>query len=679
MARNSDPSDSCAACSPGSAPIRINPDANAPAAARKPDPALLRAGAFLGAAVLTAGAAFLLEIGLPGFPPNPRLSLALFAAAYLLSGWKVLAGAARNILRGKPFDELFLMSLSTLGAFLIAHPEEAVGVMVFYRIGELFQESAVLRSRRSIRAVLALRPDSARVRRDGIETILAPESVGVGELVLVRPGERVPLDGIVEAGEAYLDESALTGESVPRRAYAGIETRAGSIVHEGVLTIRVSRPASGSYAARIAELVENASKAKSRSERFITRFARWYTPAVVAAAAALALLPPLLVPGQELSVWIYRSLVMLVISCPCALVLSVPLGYFAGLGGAARRGILVKGSLAFDVLAEARTVVFDKTGTLTTGEFEVKTVRPAEGRTAKEVLLLAAGAESDSNHPIAAALRREAGRIRGLTGEPAFSAGTALSSGSASGERSRSREIPGSGMIVETGRGRVAVGTAVLLADEGIEIPSSALEAGSGGQTEVYVAENGAFAGKISLGDSIRPDAAETLDQLRDQGVRRFVLLTGDAREPAHAVAAELGIPEVHFGLLPHEKLERLEIVLAQEAERPGRTLFVGDGINDAPVLARADAGIALGAGADAALETADIVLMTGSTGRLAESLRRARRTRSIVRQNIAFALGFKLVFLTLGALGQADMWVAVVADVGVTLLAVLNSVRAME
>jgi len=613
-----------------------------------------------------AGAGFLLESGLTGGPDAKPLVLALFVAAYLLAGWNVIAGAVRNLLAGRPFDELFLMTVSTIGAFLIGHPEEAVGVMVFYKIGELLQESAALRSRRSIRAVLALRPDSARVLRDGRPVVVRPEEVRVGEPVRVRPGERVPLDGVVEHGEGWVDSSALTGESVPRRALPGVEILAGSIAREGELTVRVIRPASESYAARIADLVENASHAKARPERFITRFARWYTPAVVAAAAGLAFLPPLLVPGQSLSDWVYRALVMLVISCPCALVLSVPLGYFAGLGGAARRGILVKGSQAFEALAEARTVVFDKTGTLTRGEFEVRAVIPRDGRSEREVLEGAVRAESGSNHPIAAALRREAGR-RGLP--PAPEAGAPV----------YRRETAGRGVSARDGESHVLAGSAAFLAEEGIALPEAPPEPELGAGTEVLVAADGSYLGRILLGDSVKPDAREALDRLRSQGIRRFVLLTGDARGPAHEAASELGIGEVHFGLLPHEKLERMETLLAKRNGEPGGILFVGDGINDAPVLARADVGVAVGTGADAALETADAVLMSDRLSALPEAVFRARKTRGIVRQNIVFALGFKLVFLALGAAGFADMWLAVVADVGVALTAVLNSVRALK
>lgn len=633
------------------------------------DPVLVREGLFLGASALVAGAGFVLESGVLGSTARPAVTLGFFLAAYLLAGWNVILGAGRNLLAGKPFDELFLMTISTLGAFLIGHPEEAVGVMVFYKIGEILQESAALRSRRSIRAVLELRPDSARVLREGRETVVAPDEVRVGELVRVRPGERVPLDGIVEHGEGWVDSGALTGESLPRRAGPGAEILAGSIAREGELTVRTTRRASESYAARIGDLVENAAHAKSLPERFITRFARWYTPAVVAAASALAFLPPLLVPGQELSDWVYRALVMLVISCPCALVLSVPLGYFAGLGGAARRGILVKGSLAFESLAEARAVVFDKTGTLTRGEFEVRSVIPGDGKTDREVLELAAWAEAGSNHPAAAALRREASR-RGLPASgPAENKGTPA----------LRREIPGRGVSALSGDLRVLAGSAAFLAEEGVVLPEAPAEPRLDAGTEVLVAVRGIYAGRILLGDTVKPDARDALDRLRSLGIRRFVLLTGDARGPAHEAASELGIGEVHFGLLPHEKLERLEAVLADREGPGGRVLFVGDGINDAPVLARADVGIAVGTGADAALETADAVLMADRLAALPEAVSRARRTRGIVRQNIAFALGFKLVFLALGAAGFANMWMAVAADVGVALLAVMNSVRALK
>lgn len=626
---------------------------------------LRREGIFLAVSAATALTAALWErrsLGaLPGAGP-----WILFLAAYLAAGWNVILGAVRNVLRGRPFDELFLMTLSTAGAFVIDHPEEAVGVMIFYKIGEMFQESAAAKSRRSIRAVLALRPDSARVLWGGVEVMVSPDAVEVGELILVRPGERLPLDGVVEAGEGWLDTSALTGESKPRRAKPGVEVLGGAIAREGALTVRVSRPASQSYAARIVDLVENAAHAKARTERFITRFARWYTPAVVTLALIIAFLPPLLSSAQSLSAWVYRALVMLVISCPCALVLSVPLGYFAGLGGAAKRGILVKGSQPFEALAEARTVVFDKTGTLTAGDFSVRAIRPAQGRTEAEVLTLAAEAEAGSNHPIAMAIRKAFELSDGVAGV----------SGSPTEAAAAYREIPGKGVVARKGSQTIAAGTAALLESEGVAAPP---DAGSLGGTTVLVAENGSYAGEIVLGDSLKPDAAQALEDLRAQGIRRLVLLTGDAPGPAREAAEALGIKEVHSGLLPHEKLDRLEAILSEESSGKGRTVFVGDGINDTPVLARADVGMAMGAGADAALETADVVLMTGEPGRVAEAIRRARGTRRIVLQNIVFALAFKLAFLALGAAGLANMWEAVVADVGVALLAVLNSTRALR
>ncbi len=669
--KNADTGCACGACAVAN---HGHEHVGEPARASRPsdDPGALGNWLSLGAACAAAVLAAVLELKAPGEGPAALLPGFLFLMSYLAAGWNVAAGAVRNVLAGRPFDELFLMTISTLGAFAIGHPEEAVGVMVFYRVGEMFQEAAALKSRRSIRSVLALRPDTARVVRGGVTEAVRPESVEVGELVRVLPGERVPLDGILESGEGWLDASALTGESVPRRAVPGSEVLAGAIAQEGVLTVRVSRPASGSYAARIVDLVENASHAKARTERFITRFARWYTPVVVGVAAAVAVLPPLLVPGQEFSAWAYRALVMLVISCPCALVISVPLGYFAGLGGAARRGILVKGSQAFDVLADARTVVFDKTGTLTAGDFDVRSVQPAEGRTETEILALAAAAEEGSNHPIAAAMRKAAGRMFEADGT---SAGIPRAGG---GPEVSFRELPGRGVVLERAGARIAAGTAAFLSSEGVRIPGYRAEGSdSAGDTEVHVAENGVWAGLVRLGDALKPDAGEGLARLRGMGVKRFVLLTGDAEGPARAAAGRLGISEVHHGLLPHQKLERLEEILDHGAK--GRTLFVGDGINDAPVLARADAGVAMGAGADAALENADAVLMTGELSRLAEAVTRARRTRNIVRQNIVLALGFKLAFLALGSAGLANMWEAVVADVGVALLAVLNSSRALK
>jgi len=617
----------------------------------------------LGLAVaIGAVALFLLPaLGLEGAAGGflvPGLTL----VAYLVAGWNVLAGAARNILHGKVFDELFLMSIATIGAFAIGQYEEALGVMVFYKIGEMLQESATEKSRASIRSLLELRPDVARLRRDGAWVLLPPAEAAIGDRFMVMAGERLPLDGKVLEGEAFVDASALTGESMPLRAFPGVEGLAGSVALDGSLVIEATRPAGESQAARIADLVENASRAKARSERFVTRFAAVYTPIVVGLAAAVAFLPPLLVPGQSLRDWAYRALVMLVISCPCALVVSVPLGYFGGIGGAARRGILVKGSNVLDSLARARTAVFDKTGTLTQGKFEVTALRPADGLSEDELLSFAAVAESRSRHPIASSVRAAAA-ARGL------SVGT-------EDEASDIREVAGRGVVATVGGRRVIAGNDRLLREEGVDgmPPPGAAEG-----TVVEVAVDGRYAGSVLVGDAPKPDAARAIAALADLGARRAVMLTGDSPASAVPVAAALGIKEVHAALLPEGKLDQLTRIIAETMAAGGTTVFVGDGVNDSPALALADVGVAMGAGADAAVESADVVLMTGEPERVAEAVERARRTRRIVRQNIVFALGVKVAFLALGAVGAAVMWEAVIADVGVALLAIANSLRAMR
>lgn len=602
------------------------------------------------------------------------LPLLPFVAAYALAGAPVLADAARNLARGKPFDENFLMSIATIGAFAIGEWEEAVGVMIFFMIGELVQEAAVLKSRRSIDALLALKPDSARVA-DGASWIeVRPETVPVGSVVLVRPGERIPLDGRVEEGEGLIDAAALTGESVPVRVGPGAEVRAGTVAVDGVLRIITTKIAGESSAARIVDMVENASRAKARAERFITVFARVYTPLVVFAAAGVAVLPPLLWSDDSFSVWLYRALIMLVISCPCALVVSVPLGYFGGIGGMSRRGILVKGATYLDSLAKARMVAFDKTGTLTEGAFTVRAVE-AYGVThgamddalpeaaADRLLALASAAESHSNHPVGRAIV-EAAEKRGVSfREP---------------DAGSLRETAGYGIEATIDGMAVLVGNERLLTDRGVEIPHDAVPmafSAMGAVSTVLVASDGRFQGWLVIGDKLKEHARAAVDELRGLGVERFAVLSGDSQGSVDAVADELKIGERHAGLLPEGKLALVESYTAGTAG----TLFVGDGINDAPVLARADVGIAMGSGADAAVEAADVILMTDDPRRVAEAIRRARRTRRIVTQNIVFALVFKVGFLTLGAFGLATMWAAVVADVGVALIAVLNSTRALK
>jgi len=588
----------------------------------------------------------------------PWAATLVFAAAYLLAGYDVLLSAAKNLIHGTVFDELFLMSIASLGAFAIGAMEEAIGVMIFYKIGEILQEGAANKSRRSIRALLALRPDKARIRRGEDWVDCRPEDVVPGDLILVRSGERIPVDGTVVEGSGYFDTASITGESAPRAATPGSEALSGFIALEAALMIRAERAASESSAARIVELVENASKAKAKTELFITRFSRWYTPAVVVGAILVATIPPLFVPGQKFSVWVYRALVMLVISCPCAFVLSVPLGYLAGLGGAARRGILIKGASILDALADARTVVFDKTGTLTDARFSVRDLDPADGFDDEALLGGAVAAGTLSNHPLAVAIR-EAWES---TGKPRPSS-----------DDGSYTDLPGHGTVAFVGGREVLAGGDSLLHLKGV--PHDCRPASG---TEVHVAIAGRYAGRISVGDSLKPGGKASLEKLRSMGIRRIVMLTGDAAAAANHAATEAGIAEVHAGLLPAGKLEQMEAILSQERGK-GSVLFVGDGVNDAPVLARADAGIAMGGGADAAVESADVVLMSPDPSRVAEAVERARRTRRIVTQNIVFALGVKLVVIGLGALGMAAMWEAVIADVGVALLAVLNSTRALR
>ncbi|MBN1243489.1 MAG: cadmium-translocating P-type ATPase [Spirochaetales bacterium] len=623
-----------------------------------------REAALLGAALVLAIAGWVLA---PAFGRigAPWLSLALYLAAWALAGWNVALGAARELFRGQPMGELFLMTVATIGAFALGEYEEAVGVMVFYKVGELLQEGATLKSRRSIRALLALRPDSARVRRSGAWVRVAPEAVEVGEEVLVRPGERVPLDAEVLEGSGSVDTAAMTGESVPRAVGPGDAVLSGFIVRDAALVMRAQKSAGESSAARIVELVENAAHAKAPTERLVARFARYYTPAVVGLAAAVALLPPLLFRGQSFADWGYRALVMLVISCPCALVVSVPLGYFGGLGGAARRGILVKGANVLDALAEASVVVLDKTGTLTRGVFELRAVQSATPGGADQLLALAASAESRSTHPAARALVAAAEK-RGLSlAEP-----VGLS------------ERAGKGLEAMVNGRAVLVGTALFLAERGVALPPVAFAEDVSGATIVHAAVDGSWAGRFLLGDELRADAAEAVRRFRAAGVRRVELLSGDAEAPVRAAAEAVGADSAAWELLPEDKLRRLEKLIAEERARDpkGKVLFLGDGINDAPVLARADCGIAMGgAGADVAVETADAVLMTDEPSRAAEAVERAKRTRTIVVQNIIGALLVKGAFLALGAAGEAPMWIAVIGDVGVALAAVLNSTRAMR
>ncbi|HUX37613.1 MAG TPA: heavy metal translocating P-type ATPase, partial [Rectinemataceae bacterium] len=629
-------------------------------------------------AALIAVAAFLLAGRGPEGLPRWLLPLPYFAA-WLIAGKEVLLGAFRNIGRGRIFDELFLMSIATIGAMIIGQYEEAVGVMVLYRLGEFLQESAIQRSRSSMQALLDLRPSMARIRRGAEWQSRPSEELRAGDLFLVLPGEAIPADGSVESGESLVDTKTLTGESAPRVAEAGSELMGGFIALDGSLEIRASRPVDESQASRIAGLVEEASARKAKTERLVTRLASWYTPLVVVLALLVAFVPPLFIHGARLADWGYRALVMLVISCPCALVISIPLGYFAGIGGAARAGILVKGGESIDALARVTTVVFDKTGTLTEGAFEVIGVEPAESHSEGELLTLAAAAESRSSHPLARALVKEAERLG-----PGARHGGASTDHPASAIEG-SREYPGRGVVATIEGREILVGNSRLLAEKA---GAPSLPAAIPGATSLFIAIDGNYAGRILVGDRMKADAADSLAALAGLGIDRIAMLTGDAEEPARKAAAALGISDARAALTPEGKLRELEAIMASGSKadgapwrasgRRGAVMFVGDGSNDAPVIARADVGVALGAGTDAAVETADVVLLSQDLGRVPAAIAHAKRTKGIIAQNIVFALGIKSAFLALGAAGLAGMWFAVIADVGVALLAVLNATRAL-
>jgi len=580
--------------------------------------------------------------------------LALYLVPYLIVGHDILRKAYKGIRNGQVFDENFLMTIATLGALAIGDLGEAVFVMLFYQIGELCQSYAVGRSRKSIRDLMDIRPETVCLERNGAEVILPPADAEVGEVMVIRPGERIPLDGTVLEGESSLDTAALTGESLPRDAAPGDTVISGCVNQTGVLRVRVDRPYGESTVARILELVENASEKKAVREAFVTRFARVYTPCVVFAALALAVIPPLFVGNW--SGWIHRALIFLVVSCPCALVLSVPLTFFGGIGGASRRGILVKGSCYLEQLAELKAVVFDKTGTLTEGRFAVAEVLPAEGVSTEQLLEYAALAESYSDHPVALSLKAACPQAENR------------------GRVTDVHETAGHGVTAVVDGHRVAVGNRRLMEAEGAVIA----ELGTAAGTVIHTALDGNYIGSIVIADRIKEDAVRMVAGLKECGVERIVMLTGDAEAAAAAVAKELGIIEYHAGLLPADKVARMEDLLGRKSS--GTLAFVGDGINDAPVLSRADIGIAMGAlGSDAAIEAADIVLMDDRLTKLPEAVRISRKTLAIVRQNVAFALGAKGIVLLLAAIGRAGMGAAVFADVGVALLTILNAARALR
>jgi len=589
-------------------------------------------------------------------PLSPALKTGLFLTAYILSGGSVLLRASRNLLKGQMWDENFLMSIATIGAIAIGEYPEAVAVMLFYQVGEIFQHLAVERSRRSIASLMDIRPDFANLQTAAGLKKVAPEEIKVGELIVVRPGERIPLDGRVTSGQSALDTSALTGEAIPVNVAPGSKVLAGSINQNGLLTIEVEREFASSTVARILDLVQNAGSRKSPTENFITRFARWYTPLVVGAALVLAVIPPLIFSGAQFSVWLDRALVFLVVSCPCALVISIPLSFFGGIGDASRNGILVKGSNFLQALNQVDTVVFDKTGTLTKGVFEVTDVSPVPGRTREDLLFYAAHAESHSTHPIAVSIRK----AYGLELNP-----------DAAGE---AEEIAGQGLRVTVNGHNILAGNSRLL--QAAHIP---FEPAQTTGTIIYLAIDNTYAGHIVINDTLKTDSPAAIKELRRNGVRRIVMLTGDAQAPAAKVAEKLSLDAFYAGLLPEDKVMRLEEL---DKSKPGKgsLIFVGDGINDAPVLARADVAVAMGGlGSDAAIEAADVVLMTDEPVKLVQAMRIAQKTHKIVWQNIIFALSVKGLILVLGALGQATMWEAVFGDVGVTVLAVFNAMRAMH
>lgn len=609
---------------------------------------------YLSACTRIAAAALLFLLGM--LCGEGTAGTILLLAAYVLVGADVLWRAAVNLRRGHLFGEHFLMSTATLGALALGDYAEAAAVMLLYQLGEFLQDRAVQRARRSITALMDIRPDTARVLMDGREEVVHPEAVAVGSMIRIYPGERVPLDGTVTAGESTLDTAALTGESLPRTVHTGDTLLSGCVNITGALTVRVTAAYAQSAAARILDLVEEAADKKSRTEAFITRFARIYTPVVVCAALGIAVLPPL-ITGDVFAPWVYRALTFLVISCPCALVISVPLTFFAGLGAASRAGLLVKGSSYLDALARTDTVVFDKTGTLTEGNLRVTRILPAAGATEQEVLARAAAAEQHSSHPMARAVMRAFAECGGT---PAAVHDI--------------EEHAGRGITARSEERIICIGTRAYLSESGVTDLPPAAPTGA-----IWLAVDGAYAGMICVADTIRAGAADTVRALREHGVRETVMLTGDARPAAQSVAAAVGIDTVYAELLPQDKAAHLERLLA--VERAGRTLaYIGDGINDAPVLARADIGIAMGGiGADAAIEAADVVLMTDEPRRLVALLALARRTVRIARENIALAIGIKAAVLLLGALGWVNLWAAIFADVGVTLLAVLNAMRAMR
>ncbi|HHW48779.1 MAG TPA: cadmium-translocating P-type ATPase [Clostridiaceae bacterium] len=584
------------------------------------------------------------------------LEIALFAAGYIVVGGDVVTKAIRNIFKGKMFDENFLMSIATIGAFFIGEYPEGVAVMLFYQIGELFQSYAVDKSRKSIASLMDIRPDYANVKRGDELVKVDPDEVHVGDIIVIKAGEKIPLDARVIEGNSLVDTSALTGESVPREVGAGSEILSGCININGVITAEVTKEFEESTVSKILDLVENASSKKSRSEQFITKFARFYTPAVVTVAVLLAIVPPLVISGASFSDWVYRALSFLVVSCPCALVISIPLSFFGGIGGASRKGVLVKGGNFLEALAQTEIIVFDKTGTLTKGVFNVQEIHPVGEYSKEELLELAAYAESYSNHPISLSLKRAYGK-------------------EIDNRRiSDVEEISGHGVSATVDGKKVLAGNTKLMEKKNIVYYKGELTG-----TAVHIAVDNQYAGYIIIADEVKEDSKQAIEKLKAANVKQTVMLTGDNKNVSEKVARELGFDKVYAELLPGDKVERLEELFAQKSVK-GKLAFVGDGINDAPVLARADIGIAMGGlGSDAAIEAADIVIMTDEPSKIATAMKVSKNTLKIAYQNIFFAIGIKMAVLILSAIGLTTMWAAIFADVGVTVIAILNAFRALN
>ena len=585
---------------------------------------------------------------------NQLINNGLFIISYLIVGFEIVLKAIKNIFKGKVFDENFLMAIATIGAFVIGEYPEAVAVMLFYQIGEAFQDYAVDKSRKSIISLMDIRPDFANIQRNGKIDKINPEEVNVGDIIVVKPGEKVPLDGIIVKGTSMIDTSALTGESVPKEVKEQDEILSGCINENGVLEVKVTKKFGESTASKILDLVENASSKKSKSENFISKFAKYYTPIVVVTAVLLAIIPPMIFNRAEWIEWIHRALTFLVVSCPCALVISIPLGFFGGIGGASKIGVLVKGSNYLEALSNTEIMVLDKTGTLTEGVFEVQQINPID-ISKEDLIKYATYAESFSNHPIAISLKKAYGKEI------------------VNKKVSETQELPGLGVRAVIEGESIFVGNEKLMKENCIDYIKSEKIG-----TILYIAVNNKFAGTIVISDKIKTDAKETIDKLKKDNIKKIVMLTGDKRKVGENVAKKLGIDEVYTELLPSNKVEKVEELMKNKSEN-GNLAFIGDGINDAPVLAISDIGIAMGGlGSDAAIEAADVVLMTDEPSKIVDAIKISKKTMRIVKQNIIFAISIKLIVLILSAIGISNMWQAVFADVGVSILAILNALRAL-